>query len=285
MSHSNKGNKKWNMIVDVAKCNNCYNCFVGTKDEYVGNEHKGYTAPQPLHGHQWIDIKRAEGGQWPMVETQFRPEMCNHCDDAPCMKVAKNGAITKRADGIVIIDPVKSKGQKEIVDACPYGAVFWNEELDIPQAWPFDAHLLDNGWDKTKAETCCPTDVLKSVKVTDSEMLRIVDEQELSTLGSRDGAKPRVYYKNATTFDYAFIGGSVITHKNNVEDCVSGAIVVAKHDGKEIGRSETDAFGDFKIEKLTKGLGKVTLDIQYNGATQSHETQLDESIYIGTVSF
>ena len=34
---------KWNMIVDVERCNNCYNCFVGTKDEYVDNEYKGYT--------------------------------------------------------------------------------------------------------------------------------------------------------------------------------------------------------------------------------------------------
>jgi Fe-S-cluster-containing dehydrogenase component len=284
MSKSSQ-NKKWNMIVDVAKCNNCYNCFVGTKDEYVGNEHKGYTAPQPLHGHQWVDIKRAEGGQWPMVETQFRPEMCNHCDDAPCLKVAKNGAIKKRADGIVIIDPEKSKGQREIVDACPYGAVFWNEELEIPQAWPFDAHLLDHGWKKTKIEQCCPTDVFKSVKVTDEQMLRIVDEEELSTLGAKDGAKPRVYYKNAQVFNAVFIGGTVITEKNGVEDCLPGAVVLAKHNGEEIGRAESDAFGDFKIEKLTKGLGNVTLDIQYNGDTQSHEVQLGESIYIGTLSF
>jgi Fe-S-cluster-containing dehydrogenase component len=276
--------KKWNMIVDVAKCNNCYNCFVGTKDEYVGNEHRGYTAPQPLHGHQWVDIKSAEGGQFPMVENQFRPEMCNHCDDAPCMKVAKNGAITKRSDGIVIIDPVKSKGQKEIVEACPYNAVFWNEELEIPQAWPFDAHLLDNGWDKTKVETCCPTDVFRSVKASDAEMLRIVDAEELKTLEPKDGAKPRVYYKNGFVFDNAFLGGTIITEKNGIEDCVQGATVVAKQNGQEIGRVESDAFGDFKIEKLAKELGNVTLDIQYKGTTQSRDIQMDESLYIGTVS-
>jgi Fe-S-cluster-containing dehydrogenase component len=276
--------KKWNMIVDVARCNNCYNCFVGTKDEYVGNEHKGYTAPQPLHGHQWIDIKRAEGGQWPMVESQFRPEMCNHCDDAPCMKVAKNGAITKRADGIVIIDPVKSKGQKEIVDACPYNAVFWNEELEIPQAWPFDAHLLDNGWKKTKAETCCPTDVMRSIKVSDTEMLRIVGEEELNTIVSREGAKPRIYYKNSEVFDKVFIGGTVVTNKDGIEDCVQGATAVAKQNGQEFGRAESDAFGDFKIMKLPKGLGGVTLEIEFNGGTQSQDIEVDESLYVGCVS-
>ena len=33
-------------------------------------------------------------------------------DDAPCIKSAKNDAVTKRDDGIVIIDPEKSKGQR-----------------------------------------------------------------------------------------------------------------------------------------------------------------------------
>ena len=60
------------------------------------------------------------------------PVMCNHCDDAPCMKAAKNGAVRKRADGIVIIDPEKAKGQKKIMQACPYGAIFWNEEKQHP---------------------------------------------------------------------------------------------------------------------------------------------------------
>ncbi len=138
---------KWNMIVDISGCDNCRNCFLATKDEHIGNDFPGYAASQPEHGHSWIDIQRKERGSYPIVEAHFMPVMCNHCDDAPCMKAAKNGAISKRADGIVIIDPEKSKGQKAIVDACPYGAVYWNEEKQIPQAWIFDAHLLDRWLD------------------------------------------------------------------------------------------------------------------------------------------
>ena len=276
--------KKFNMIVDVAKCNNCYNCFVGAKDEYVGNEYKGYTAPQPLHEHQWVDIKRAEGGQFPMVEAQFRPEMCNHCDDAPCMKVAKDGAITKRDDGIVIIDPVKSKGQKQIVDACPYQAVFWNEELEIPQAWPFDAHLLDNGWDKTKIESCCPTEALQSVKVTDEQMQKLAKDESLATLAPKDGAKPRIYYKNDHVFRNVFVGGTVATQKDGIEDCVAGAKVTVLKAGQEIGQGETDAYGDFKIGRFDKGLGQISVQIEYAGSTQSIDAELDESLYIGCVS-
>jgi len=275
---------KWNMIVDVERCNNCYNCFIGTKDEYVDNEHKGYTAPQPLHDHQWVDVKRAEGGQWPMVEAQFRPEMCNHCDDAPCQKVATGGAVTKRDDGIVIIDPVKAKGQKQIVEACPYNAVFWNEKLEIPQAWPFDAHLLDSGWDKTKIEKCCPTDALRSVKISDSEMQQLAEKEGLKTRRSIDGAKPRVYYKNQEVFDSVFVGGSVATNSDGIEDCVEGATVVVSQDGKEIGKAQTDAYGDFKVGRFAKGLGAVKVEVTHEGSSESRDVDVDESIYLGCIS-
>ena len=66
------------------------------------------------------------------MDVAYLPVMCQHCDDAPCIAAAKNGAVTKRPDGIVHIDPVKAKGQKAIADACPYGAVRWNEELNFP---------------------------------------------------------------------------------------------------------------------------------------------------------
>ncbi len=276
--------KKWNMIVDVARCNNCYNCFVATKDEYVGNEYPGYTAPQPLHGHAWVDIERTESGQWPMVETAFRPTMCNHCDDAPCVKAAKDDAVKKRYDGIVIIDPERAKGQKQIVDACPYGAVYWNEELQLPQAWPFDAHLLDRGWEKTKLEKVCPTDVFRSVKVSDEEMQQIAAEEELSTLESLEGAKPRVYYKNSHRFESGFIGGTIVSEKDGVEDCIEGAMVVARSKDGEIGRAESDAFGEFKIGRIQKNLGAVTLNIEHESGSRSMDIEFGESIYLGPVT-
>ena len=115
--------KKWNLIVDVAECHNCNNCFISCKDEYVGNEIKGYSAPQPLHGHKWINILSKERGRFPMTDVVYVPTMCNHCDDAPCIKQG-DGAVKKRDDGIVIIDPEKAVGRKDIVDSCPYGAIW-----------------------------------------------------------------------------------------------------------------------------------------------------------------
>ena len=120
--------KKWNLIVDVGRCHNSNNCFLSVADEYQRNEHPGYSAEMPLHGHRWIDVKKKERGQAPMVDVAYLPTMCMHCDDAPCIAAAKDDAIKKRDDGIVIIDPVKAKGQKHLVESCPYGAIWWNEE-------------------------------------------------------------------------------------------------------------------------------------------------------------
>ena len=49
--------KKWNLIVDVAKCTNCNCCTLANQDEHVGNEFPGYSAPMPKHGHRWIEYR------------------------------------------------------------------------------------------------------------------------------------------------------------------------------------------------------------------------------------
>ena len=125
--------KKWNLIIDVDNCNNCHMCSLACKDEFVGNSFPGYSAEMPKRGANWINIKKKERGQTPMVDVGYIPTMCQHCDDAPCLKAAKNNSVIKREDGIIIIDPEKSKGQKQIVDSCPHGAISWNDELEIPQ--------------------------------------------------------------------------------------------------------------------------------------------------------
>ena len=275
---------KWNMIVDIERCNNCRGCFLAVKDEHTGNEFPGYAAEQPAMGANWLDIERKERGTYPIVDAHFMPVMCNHCDDAPCMAAAKNGAVKKRDDGIVIIDPVKAKGQKEIAEACPYGAVTWNEELDLPQHWIFDAHLLDAGWDKTRAEQHCPTDVFKSIKVEDSEMERIAQQEGLQVLKPELGAKPRVYYKNMHLFSHCFVGGTVVADENGVEECAPDAEVVLKRAGEELARAKTDSFGEFKIDKLEPNSGEYVLEIKGAAGSGTMTFEMgDESLYAGVI--
>jgi Fe-S-cluster-containing dehydrogenase component len=276
--------KKWNMIVDVARCDNCRVCFLAVKDEHNGNDFPGYAAPQPAQGHAWLDIHRKERGVLPIVDAHFMPVMCNHCDDAPCMKAARDGAVTQRPDGIVIIDPVKSKGQKQIVAACPYGAISWNEERQIPQAWIFDAHLLDTGWTKTRAEQCCPTEVFRSVKVEDADMQRMQAEEGLEVLKPELGTRPRVYYKNLHLMTQCFIGGSVVKHVDGIEECAAGADVVLRRDGREVGKAKTDTFGEFRIDRLAPNSGPYQLDVTAAAGRFSMQFEVGaDSRYLGVL--
>jgi len=278
--------EKWNLIVDVARCDNCRNCFLATKDEHIGNDFPGYAAAQPKHGHSWVDIRRQERGRWPVVEAHFMPVMCNHCDEAPCMKAARDGAITKRPDGIVIIDPEKSKGQKAIVDACPYGAIYWNEEKQIPQAWIFDAHLLDQGWKQTRLEQICPTRVFRSVKVDDTTMRRIQADEKLEVLQPELGTQPRVYYKNLHLMTRCFVAGSVVAEIQGVEECVENAEIVLKQGDRERGRATTDIFGDFRLDGLEPNSGayEVAVTASSVGSATTRFELGEESLYLGAIS-
>jgi Fe-S-cluster-containing dehydrogenase component len=250
----------------------------------MGNEHSGYSTAMPKHGHHWINILRNERGQTPMVDVAYVPTTCNHCDDAPCIKAANNNAIIKRADGIVIIDPEKAKGQKQIVDACPYGAVWWNEEKEVPQAWPFDAHLLDRGWKEPRPVQACPTGALKSVLIEDAEMQKKAEEEDLEVLHSEYGTKPRVYYKNLSLYSKCFIGGSVIADIDSVEECVEKAFITLSKDSNKVAEILSDAFGEFKIDGLEPESGVYEIEVSHPDHTlKTLSVTLGKSVYVGTI--
>ncbi|MEK9831547.1 MAG: 4Fe-4S dicluster domain-containing protein [Rhodospirillaceae bacterium] len=275
---------KWNLVVDVANCTNCNNCTLAVQDEHVGNAFPGYAAEMPKHGHRWIDIKRRERGQGTMTDVGYLPTMCQHCDDAPCMAAAQDGAVTKRPDGIVVIDPDKSRGQKQIVDACPYGAVSWNEELDIPQAWFFDAHLIDAGWTEPRCVDVCPTGALRSLKVDDAKMAKVAEDEGLEPLRPDLNTRPRVHYRNLWRYAKCFIGGTVSAERDGVVDCVEGARVVLRHAGEIVAGTETDGFGDFKIDRLDPDSGDYTVELSVDGmGVERREVVLGESVNLGEI--
>ena len=277
--------KKWNLIVDVALCEGCNNCALATKDEHIGNDFPGYAASQPRHGHDWIDIKRRVRGSDPMVDVAYRPTTCNHCDNAPCVEAAHGDAIYKRPDGIVIIDPEKAKGRVDLVRSCPYGAIWWNEELQLPQKWIFDAHLLDQGWHEPRGVQACPTGALRSIQVEDHAMQDIVRRDGLETLRPELGTNARVYYRNLYRYSKCFIGGSVTAVPGGIVECVSGAKVALRVGDKLIADATSDVFGDFKFDGLDQASGSYRVEVshpQFGTLTRVVELQ-DQSIYLGEI--
>ncbi|MBM3149609.1 MAG: oxidoreductase, partial [Chloroflexi bacterium] len=97
-------------VIDVKNCTGCYSCQIACKDEHCGNDWTPYAKPQPDWGHFWGKLNYYERGQIPQVRVAHVFVPCQHCDDAPCIKACPETAISKRADGLVWIDPKKCTG-------------------------------------------------------------------------------------------------------------------------------------------------------------------------------
>ena len=133
-----------------------------------------------------------------------------------------DGAVYAREDGIVIIDPEKAKGNQEIVDSCPYGAICWNEELQLAQKCIFCAHLIDDPtWTPhtTRCAHACPTDAMKTYFVEPAEMDKMIAAEGLEAYKAELGTKPSTLYKNLHKFTKNFITAGVLVDG----DCFEGA--------------------------------------------------------------
>jgi Fe-S-cluster-containing dehydrogenase component len=277
--------KSWHLVIDVEKCENCNNCFLSCKDEHVNNDWPGYAAPQPGRGPSWISIEGVERGQHPFIDVAYLPVTCMHCTRPVCVKSAEEGAIYRRPDGIVIIDPVKARGQSALVEACPYGVIRWNEDLQVAQKCTLCAHLLDEGWTQTRCTQSCPTGALAIKYVEDGEMQEIIAREKLESYRPEHDSNPSVYYKNLYRFTRCFIGGSLAVKIDAKDECAEGAKVnLLDESGKVVGETVSDSYGDFKFDNLVENSGKYTLQFDLPGHNRKTvEVDLAKSKYIGII--
>lgn len=265
-------------VIDVAKCVGCRSCQLVCKDEHCDNDWMPYAAPQPDTGQFWMRVEEKERGQTPKVMVSYTPVMCQHCESAPCMAVAKDGAVYRREDGLVVIDPVKARGQKDIVAACPYGAVFWNEELGLPQKCTGCAHLIDEGWKVPRCVEACAHDALRFGEYEDFA-LELENAEELRPEAA---TSPRVHYLNLPK---RFIGGEVADLE--VEEVIIGAKVTLtdKATGKSL-VTVTDEFGDFWFKQIEAS--EWCLDVVCEGYLPRHVedfvSTVQSDLNVGTIA-
>lgn len=274
---------KWNLIIDVAKCENCNNCYMTLLDEYVDNDFPKYSKSCPRHGHHWIELDTHERGSGSLMDVAYLFSTCNQCDNPPCMKAAKNNAVYKREDGIVMIDPEKAKGQKELVQACPYGHIWWNEEHELPQKWSWDAHLLDAGWKEPRPISVCATASLKAMLASDDVIAALVKEEQLEVLHPEFGTIPRVWYKNLYRYTHEHIAGCIAEFNNDIEDVVIGAKVVLMQDNKELDSCTSNMFGDFTFDAIEPHSGDYQIRVFHNGKVKEQSLAMHVSVNIGVI--
>jgi len=275
--------RKWTLIIDVALCHDCNNCFLACKDEYWENDYPPYSVAQPRHGQRWIDIDRKERGQYPVVDVAYLPKPCMHCHDPACVRGA-NGAVYQRDDGIVLIDPEKAKGQPGITNLCPYGLIWWNEEGQVAQKCTLCAHLLDGGWGQPRCVQACPTGAMRIVCVDEAEMQQLAQDEKLETYLPEYETRPRTRYKNLYRFTRCFVGGSVAL--KDVDECAQGAQITLRvsASGKTIGHAVTNNYGDFRIDDLEPNSGEYILEVEYPEYPKKEiRVDLKDSVNVGVL--
>ncbi|MFH0915683.1 MAG: 4Fe-4S dicluster domain-containing protein [bacterium] len=271
--------KKWNLIIDIARCHDCNNCFLADKDEFVGNDFPSYSVAQPWAGQRWMNIERKERGQYPIVQVSYLPVPCMHCDDAPCLTA--DGAVYKREDGLVIIDPVRARGREEIVDTCPYGAIYWNEKAEVAQKCTGCVHLLEDGWTETRCSQVCPTEAINLVLAEDAEMAKLAAAEGLEAFRAELGTKPRVYYKNLHRWTKVFASGSVAFE--DTDECAEGAKVTVEAGEATVGQGLVDNYGQFVVDHLEPGQ-RYTVTVRALGCKAwSEAVTVDQSLNLGTI--
>ena len=106
---------RYGMVIDLDRCIGCRACVEACKVENGTPE-----------GSFWMYVMRLEQGEYPRTKTWFLPRPCQHCDNAPCVKVCPVGARFARDDGIVLTDFERCIGCRYCEVACPYGVNYFN---------------------------------------------------------------------------------------------------------------------------------------------------------------
>lgn len=270
---------RYGMVIDINRCNGCYNCFIACRDEFWNNDYPPYSLAQPFQEHFWLRIIETERGKYPKVKVAYTPLICMHCENAPCVEASENGAVYKRPDGIVIIDPEKAVGQKQIVESCPYRVIYWNEEKNIPQKCTLCAHLLEQGWKEPRCADACPTQAMIFGDLDDpgSDISKLMASGEVEVIHPDYGLKEKVGYIGLPK---RFIAGTVVF--GDTDECAGNVpVTLAGQEGERT--TSTNTFGDFEFEGLEADR-EFSVKIKHQGyAPREFSVKTKRDIYLGDI--
>lgn len=125
---------QYGFVIDQERCIGCHACTTACKAENavpVGNF------------RTWV--KYVDRGKYPEVKRSFLVQRCNHCTKPPCVDICPVNALSKREDGIVDIDRDACIGCRACMQACPYDALYLNEDLGAVEKCHFCAHRVEQG--------------------------------------------------------------------------------------------------------------------------------------------
>jgi len=139
---------------DASACGNCKACQIACQDKNDLPFYLRWRRVVSYGGGGWVSHPTAPGVMVPDVFGYSVSIACNHCENPMCANVCPAAAITKRSDGVVLIDTDKCIGCRYCEWACPYGAPQFNEELGVMTKCTFCEDLLAVGGRPACVDAC-----------------------------------------------------------------------------------------------------------------------------------
>jgi len=204
------------ILVDLHRCTGCHACSVSCKTEHE----------VPL-GDFRMRVRYLERPAPQQNQLSFVPMLCMHCQDAPCLKACPTSAIGRLEDGRVVIDEDKCCGNKACVAACPYGAIFINDDTNKAEKCDLCTHRTEVGLDPACVSSC-PTEALKFHDLGD-------ESDEVTAMAKQQNAK--AWKEDAETLPSVLY----INHDKWMEDKVNLGVQISEQDEDPI--YEQDNFG------------------------------------------
>jgi len=192
-SEEDKLKKQYGIVYDLERCIGCQACSVACKIENNVTE-----------GIAWHEVKTVGGahvdtpaGVYPNLSMHWVPTLCMHCKDAPCMDVCPSNAITRRADGIVVLEPDDciGLGCKKCTWACPYGVIEVNEQEGVMEKCNLCNHLIDEGKQPACVDACVyEATFFGDLNDPQSEASQKLKEKKAEVQLPERGTDPVVFY-------------------------------------------------------------------------------------------
>ncbi len=178
---------RYGFAIDQRTCIGCHACTVACKTEHE----------VPV-GQFRTWVKYVDSGTFPDTTRSFGVMRCNHCTDAPCVKICPTTALFKREDGIVDFDSDRCIGCKSCMQACPYDAIYIDADTHTAAKCNMCAHRVDEDLEPA-CVVVCPTHSIWVGDLDDptSGIARLVSTQETMVRSPEQNTGPNVFYLGA----------------------------------------------------------------------------------------